>query len=276
MKTKYVLSTLLAAGLAAVTHAQVVSVEPDLIVGFQQSGTPTDYEVDLGSMSNYLGLATDTAINLSGDISATDLKGIFGSNALTGGTVTWAGAATVGANATTLNGVAVPAFGTFVTQFDSIQTGLTPGVTPPVSEFKGAGTSILHTREGAVGNLYTGLNGATSLSTPEAAAISTGSFSYDHWMNSSTVNGFGAGFDAPTALSLTSGEYSVIDLFQYGSGTTNPGTYIGSLELSSTGGLSFTNFVPTAIPEPSTYAAILGAACLSFVAIRRRKQQVIA
>ena len=280
MKTKHLIPALLAmAGLAVGAHATVSSAIPDLLIGFQQSGTPTDYEADLGSMSNYLGLGANTTINLSGDISATDLMGIFGPNALTGGTVTWAGAATVGASAATLNGVSVPAFGTFVTQFDSIQTSLTPGGTPPVSEFNGAGTSILHTRATGVSNLYSGLNGATSASTPNAAAIPTGNFSYDHWMNSSTVNGFGAGFDSPTALGLTPGEYSVVDLFQYGSGTTTPGTYIGSLELGWNGTiatLDFTNFVPIAIPEPSVYAAILGAATLAFVAIRRRKQQILA
>src|SRR5579885_1020712 len=204
MKNKFILSALLAAGLAAGAHANVSSALPDLLVGFQQSGTPSDYEADLGSIANYLNLAPNTLINLSSSISATDLSSLFGSSALTGGTVTWGGAATVG-NPSVVSGVA--AKGTFITQFDSIAIGLAPSLTPPASQFKDAGTSISNTRYLAVQNLYGGLNGQASLSTPEAASVPTNNAgSYSHWMNSSTVNGFGAGFDAPTALSLSAGQ----------------------------------------------------------------------
>jgi hypothetical protein len=51
---------------------------------------------------------------------------------------------------------------------------------------------------------------------------------------------------------------------------TAPGTLLGTFTLTSSA-LTFTSFA--AIPEPSTYAAILGVATLGFVMIRRRKQQ---
>jgi hypothetical protein len=57
-------------------------------------------------------------------------------------------------------------------------------------------------------------------------------------------------------------------------GSTHAGTYLGTIEITSNGNVDF--ITPVAIPEPSVYAAILGAATLAFVAIRRRKQQVLA
>jgi hypothetical protein len=52
-------------------------------------------------------------------------------------------------------------------------------------------------------------------------------------------------------------------------------TELGTFTLGSDGDLSFTAFA--AIPEPSTYAAILGALTIGFVAIRRRvRSQVLA
>ncbi|HZP60800.1 MAG TPA: PEP-CTERM sorting domain-containing protein [Opitutaceae bacterium] len=268
MKTKHIISALLAtAGLAVGTHAYgtVSAALPDLILGFQQSGNSTNYEADLGSVLNYTSLAPNTLVNLSSSISASDLQSIFGSDTLTSGTVTWAAAATTGAATKT----------TYVTQFDSIQTSLTPGGTVPASLFFDKSSLNSNSRYQGIQAVTTGLNGQPSLSITETAAIPTSSASsYSHWMGSSTVNGFAAGFDAPTALSLAAGQYSVVDLFQYGIGTTTtPGSYIGSLELSSTGGLFFTNYVPTAIPEPSVYAALLGVATLGFVALRARRRQ---
>ncbi len=278
MKTKHIITALLAtAGLAVGTHAygSVVAAEPDLLLGFQQAGNTTDYEADLGSMSNYIGLAPNTIKNLSADISAADLNGLFGST-FTGGTVTWGAVATVGAGATTLNGVSVPAKSTFITQFDSIATGLAPSLTPPSSQFKDAATATSNTRYLAIQGVYTPLNGAASASTPNAALIAaSASNSWSKWANGQGVNAFGNGIDAPTALSLSAGQYSVVDLFQYGVGTTStPGTYIGSLELSSTGGLWFTNYVPTVVPEPSTYAALIGVAVLGFAMLRRKQATV--
>jgi hypothetical protein len=284
MKTKYILSALLAAGLATAAHAQAVG---DLIVGFQQTGNTSDYEIDLGSLGGFQGLATDSLVNLSANVTAADLQALFGSSALTGGTVTWGAAATNGG--TTLAGITGAAKTTWVSQNGGVSLGLAPSIPAPNSAYKDTSGTTLNARETAIGDLETGAtagNGFVQSSDVTnghlSGTLATTAPSWTGEVNG-TIAATGTGFpgtptiDGGTNLSLSSGQYSVVDLFTYISGTTSTsGTYFGSLELSSTGGLSFTNYVPTAIPEPSTYAAILGAACLAFVAIRRRKQQVLA
>jgi hypothetical protein len=281
MKTKYIISALLAAGLATAAHANPSSAIPNLLLGFQTSGGASNYEADLGSMANYVGLSAGTTLNLSGDISASDIQGIFGSGAFTGGTVTIGAAATVGVSAPTLNGVSFAGKTTWVTQNDgTVVAGPWTAETPEASAYKLV-ASTNSTRETGVSNLYGGLNAQPSLSTPNAASVpSGGSFAWSSYVNSLAKNGFGAGataLDVGTNLALTSGLFQVVDLFQYSPGSTSSfGTYTGSLELGSDGSLFFTNFDPVAIPEPSVYATILGAACMGFVAIRRRKQQILA
>ena len=52
--------------------------------------------------------------------------------------------------------------------------------------------------------------------------------------------------------------------------TANASSFLGTFALYQNGDLTFTAF--QAIPEPTTYAALLGVATLGFAAIRRRKQ----
>jgi len=83
----------------------------------------------------------------------------------------------------------------------------------------------------------------------------TGSGSSQLWLLTSTAAGTGTGFHKANE------------------GAINGATDLGTFALSSGGELTFTAF--TAIPEPSTYAAILGALTIGFVAIRRRRAAVI-
>jgi hypothetical protein len=279
MKTKYIISALLAAGLVSVAHAQVSSAVPDLVLGLQTAGGSTDYEADLGSMASYVGLSSPTTLNLSSLISASDIEGIFGSGAFTGGTVTLGAAATIGVSATTLNGVSETTKSTWITQANgTVVAGPWAVGTSSTSVFKDASTIGSNPRYQGIESVYNGLNAQPSLSTPNAAAVpSGGAAAWSSYVNSQAKNGFGAGFDAGTGLALTPGLFEVVDLFQYAVGSTSTsGTYTGSLELGSDGSLFFTNFDPIAVPEPSTYAAILGAASLAVVMIRRRKQQILA
>jgi hypothetical protein len=277
MKTKYILSALLAAGLATAAHAQVVG---DLIVGFQQASNTTNYEIDLGSLGNYQGLAAGSVVNLSADLSGADLTSIFGASALTGGTVTWGAVATNGS--TTLPTVTGPAKSTWVSQFDSVQTGVTNlnNAALPASVYKDTTGAGLNTRELDIQAVEIGLTGTNGFTQSANTSNLTGSLpaaSPGSWTKEVASSGFPVtpSIDGATALSLGAGQYSIIDLYQYISGTSSTsGTYLGSLELGSNDSLYFTT--ATAIPEPSTYAAILGAACMAFVAIRRRKQQVLA
>ena len=60
-----------------------------------------------------------------------------------------------------------------------------------------------------------------------------------------------------------------------GPGVNSPGVYLGTFSLASNGNFSFTAAL-TAVPEPSTYAALLGLGTLAIVAIRRRRQAAVA
>ncbi len=258
------------------------------MVGFQQAGNTTNYEIDLGSIGAFQGLAAGSLVDLSADVTSADLQALFGNSALTGGTVTWGAAATNGS--TTLAGVTGAAKTDWVSQNGGVSLGLAPSIPAPASAYKDTTGTNLNTREIGIGDLENGAttaNGFTQSSDVTAVGILSGTLAASNpsWTKevNGTITASGNGFPASptidngTNLSLSAGQYSVVDLCTYISGATSlAGTYFGSLELSSTGGLSFTNYVPTAIPEPSTYAAILGAACLGIAAIRRRKQQILA
>jgi hypothetical protein len=277
MKTKYIISALLAAGLATAAHAQVVG---DLVVGLEQTGNNTNYEIDLGSVGGFQGLAPGSVVNLSSTLAAADLSSLFGSSWASAGTVSWGGAATNGAS--TLPGITGPAKSDWVSQFDSVQGSVTnlDSTALPASAYKDAGTATSNSREIGISNLETGLTGTNGFVQSSNTANRSGTVPAGNssWTTEVTENNSGfvsPMIDAGTALSLASGQFSIVDLFQYIPGSTSTsGTYLGSLELGSNGSLFFTT--ATAIPEPSIYAAILGAATLAFVAIRRRKQQILA
>jgi len=281
MKTKYIISALLAAGLATAAHAG--GVVGDLIVGFAQSGTTTNYELDLGSVGSYQGLGVDSVVNLSSNLSALDLSSTFGSTWASAGTVTLGSVATNGS--TTLPGITGPAKSDWVSQSDGTVTAQPwMSETPEASTYKDPnGTANANSRELAIQNVENGLNSvngftqSSNVSSTAGFISTTAADSWSHYLG--IANGFTVpAIDSGTNLSLSSGMFQVLDIYQYiqASNTTTPGTYLGSLELGSDGSLFFTNFDPIAIPEPSVYAAILGAATLAFVAIRRRKQQILA
>jgi hypothetical protein len=296
MKTKYILSALLAAGLASVAHAQTAPAVDDLVVGFRSSSSSVanNYEVDLGAVVNYQGLAAGTVenlsslanLNLSGDFTSSSL---FGASAFTNSTVTWGAVATSGATGDAINAAET----SMVSQSDGTITAPPSSwvaSSPENSIYTEVTDPSLSTRGTKIQNVENGpqsSNGFTASSTPTNAGYLAGTISktapdsWQAWLTSSS-NGFGNPLsDANTKLALASGSgtYSVLDIYSYGDsgGTTGiHGSYLGSLELGSDGTLLFSNFDPVAIPEPSVYAAILGAACLGFVAIRRRKQQMFA
>jgi hypothetical protein len=100
------------------------------------------------------------------------------------------------------------------------------------------------------GNSYTGQSSYGNLS---ADLEVTGSGSSQFWLLTSTTPGTGSGKSATAEGPLAQG----VDL--------------GVFSLSNTGELTFT---ATAIPEPSTYAAILGVITVGFAALRRRRALV--
>jgi len=78
------------------------------------------------------------------------------------------------------------------------------------------------------------------------------------------------------ASKLDGSAYGVLDLFKV---TNNATVALGGLGLNSAGNVAFqtdvTNFAVVAIPEPSTYAIVLGALTIGFVALRRRFSKAV-
>jgi len=266
---KILLSTLLAVGLTGVAHAQVSG---DLILGFTTSGTSLQF--DLGQVSSLPAGGVNLITNLnSSAYGANEISTIFGSSWNTSGAgVSWGLAASTSteiwggsvANSSALNG-----------------TSSTTAYTDP--SVHGVGIPA-----GDIATIYNqwGTSGTTTAGTPTAThvSLSTGSANAGAWLNAEggagRGNDFGFfalnSFDNATDTTINNNQgfvaedlYALPDL-----GSTHAGTYLGTIEITSNGNVDF--ITPVAIPEPSVYAAILGAATLAFVAIRRRKQQVLA
>lgn len=254
------------AGVASTMHAQVSAVAGDLVFGVRAtngSGQTLNLEVDLGSATLFQsggGLATGAWESLP-KLSLNDLTGTYSDWTRTGLFFSVAG---------TTNTTAVgsnPARTTWVTQ----------GTTAP-----GGSTAVLNAssttaanRASKISNIYTGLNGqpATPNSASAATVLASGGQS---WSTLESASGNWGGFFGGNeqSTSLATGGFAYLDLYQVGVGT-GPGTLLGTFRLSDVTGLQFLS-AGAAVPEPSTYAALLGAAALGFVVLRRRRQAVVA
>jgi hypothetical protein len=253
--SKLILSGAIALGLAAAANAQITNTtfnnggpgqgytSGDLILGFYNPGgtSPDDLGVDLGAVTQFEGLAagtyTVTAPSTPAGSLATDLT---------------AAGLTLGANTNwTVSGGNVDTNEVFVTS-----TGATLNATS---------NQVL-----LAGNLDNDIGGSVS----NAAGTGTAGSFDGILFNKNIYTDIGAanwsGTYTTTVARSTVGTTSLTlwDLVQTTSGI-RPGVDLGTFTFNAaTDALTFTPF--TAIPEPSTYAAILGALSIGFVMIRRR------
>jgi hypothetical protein len=277
MKKLYVIPAL-AAFIATGSFAHASAI-PDLVLGFSDTNLSQNLEIDVGSISKFYSIeqngGTYTIGNIGSIINAYSTDANWTSNSA----LNWGVAGTVGGLAAGPDGsVAEPKKTVWITQQAAagpqtlgVQTAGSPAV---------ATSGQLGTPDTDVGKIYTGFNGGTADGSGAnfSASLVTIGANANSWNNAVTGGAVFGQFGASSAFynqtsNLTSGTtYSSSDLFEMLPGAVQ---YWGTFALdTSTGVLSFTKFV--AIPEPSTYAAILGAATLAFVAIRRRKQQMFA
>jgi hypothetical protein len=250
----------------AVASAQVSTVNAgDLILGVQQSGAANVLEIDLGSVAN---LTSSFNADISSALTAAGLSNLSLDS--------WSIAAAVGgANAgasTTLGSSSYLPHAFWVTQASGYGS---------VSSLSFNSATVINTNVVSLGTNLGGLAsvGTTGLLANAAVVSASDATSYATYEGG---NNYGLGSALSTASIETTGAGSA-DLYGYNSLT--PGvkvsktvttmqsdllpTLLGTFTLSSTGELSFT---ATAIPEPSTYAMILGVAALGFVMLRRRQQ----
>ncbi len=246
--------------VTATLSAQAAFNTLDVLVGFRSTAATSDLEINIGNISV---LSTDTTTTLLGNYNAS-LTSVFGASWATTGGINWSAAGTDNTNNIDLI---------------SAKWGTAAGTlgTQNSTAWSATSTSGLGLASSAIvvaGQGYTGAN-ATALANPNAISIPKSIL--ESWSNQQTTTSFAWGTSPFTNSTVnnttnrvnTSVAASVIDLYQMTADTA--GHFLGTLSLTSTGDLFFTA-VLTPVPEPSTYALILGAAALGFVMIRRRKQ----
>jgi len=269
---KLLLSLLAAGSLAASASAALTATSGDLIIGFYATGGTgqgTSVMIDAGSFTSFIaGNGSTFAI---GGFSSTDLVNTYGATWYDRTDLSWG---VIGGVKNTQSGTVASstnAFGTAAgkdTLFATAQNGF------GTSSAQSLGASPIQA-------LYTYINGKTANGVGTTTYIGT---------NSNTTSGSWV-FQRDTATNLDFKWYadnSVGSLSMPGvvgtatqdlyetvandvSGTTGGIYNLGTFSLTSSG-LSFTSAV-TAVPEPSTYAAIFGVVMLGFAAYRRRFQK---
>jgi hypothetical protein len=297
MKNKYLATSVAIAamlGAAASMRANGIAVtNSQLVLGFQDGSNSITF--DVGSVAPILdalnGVTTDLGFNVNSALSYTSGGSTtlgnatgYGSTWASSGSVVWGVAAKDTAAATPYQ---------FVTGFVDSSLSTTLGVGPAVAN----STPIAIGDAGAPGSSMGTLINAMGTA-PKTALLTAGSptnilavkyinssgNSWNHIDPNSAAAAFGgmvpsAQMNTNTTATVTGTagllnglSYSALDLYGYeNNGASVDTTFLGTLELTTGGELFFTSAV-SAIPEPSTYAMILGVAALGFVMIRRRQQ----
>lgn len=242
--TTAVTALALAAVLASSARAQVLFNAGDLLLGFEQSGTTSNYVVDLGSLSNFIGVTGSITFNLS----TTDLGNVFGSTWASNSQsnlVQWGVIGGTSRTATqTYGSVTLPKNTLFYT------VGETVAGTQSLAPLRGA-NAAQNSINGNIVSLDNAFDGAAAAPGSSTATIFA-SGTWSSFSPGSTAFGIGSSIEQPGSGSFTGPTNSVLDLYelQTSSVANQPGTLLGSFSLSNSGVLTFTG----AVPEPSTYA----------------------
>jgi len=241
------------AAIAALTAAvsSYAVVPANLVVGFKQLGATNDLVLNLGTAASF---TSSYSINLNSQLSSAGLS--------LGSAINWA------AIAYTTSGANVNA--EYVTSTWNTATAGTLGVQNSASY--AYTTSNLNGTKAPIGSMDPLVTAAVG-STNTIAASNLNSFSTltpgpswnlfnnPHYMTSSLSLASGAAYSAADLLKATNGASTEIGTFSFYTADAN-GHLAGDL-------------VFTVIPEPSTYAVILGALTIGFVALRRRFSKAV-
>jgi len=265
---KLIITGLIAAALSGAAFAAETS--SDLILGFrafQGTGSGNNLQIDLGSADSIVAAAnsaggTATLGNLVtgatfGNTGANTIDTIYGSSWNTRSDVLWAVVGSTTSGSDPLGYAKSTLWGS------SIANGSASSPwTPNTASSQNAGTS-------KIGVLYANMTGTFQ----NKLTSVTGAWSKQELPGSGSL-GFGWFNPYTTQLENTTnitGSYVSSDLYSISPTDTGTGlaTLLGTIDITGTGAVTFT-LAP--IPEPSTYAMILGVFALGFVMLRRRQQ----
>ena len=273
MKLKFFLlpATLALASLASVASAANISATyNDIILGFRSTSvTAQNLEVNLGSVGQFTQASVGSTFVVA-NLNVADLVSVYGAN--------WYASTTsfglIGTSGKTGGGAVGPDGQPLSTVYVSNDVGTYPSVNSSTNNNAVTKASQLYL--GTLGALSNQDNSLMSnIYTANIASTTVGS-----WSNLGGVSGNSfanyarASFES--SLTGTSVSTTLYELLPTNGGVTAPnGTFqqaIGIFTLANTGELTFTSngINASAIPEPSTFAALAGAAVLGLAAFRRR------
>ena len=239
----------------------------DIAVGFKSTGSTQNLIVDTGSYSTLAGYTSETTI---GNFNTQLINAGF-SAYTSGNTVNWGAAGWTGTTLVRTD---------FITkQWTSAGT---LGVAGSSTPWAGTSQGSLNNGGSAIALMNTGFNGISATATGDGLSKTILASNGSSWTTASNNTGAAwtvfnpnaNGFHTATNHALGGEVYSATDLYQLVAGST---TFLGTFALYTAadgnghqaGDLTFT---AVAIPEPSTYAAILGAVALAVVVYRRQRQ----
>ena len=234
----------------------------ELVLGFGATGgtgSSQNLEVALGTAATYTALS-DGQLHEIGRLSGADLAATYGADWNARADLNWG---IIGFTGNALNNTI------WASKKQSVVGTMgTPWAKMPASGGNTAG--------GVIKSVVSSL----------AAAPATANSSHSGVLEASTLQSWytlqgttGSAFKTPyetatfnNSTAIPAGGYVVSDLFQMVNTSAGQSSYVGSFGIDNTGGLWFSNDASdfAAIPEPSTYAMILGALTLGLVAVRRR------
>lgn len=253
---KLLIAALLTAGLSGSAFAAVSS---DLILGFRDTSNPaSNLEIDLGQVSVFAAQASGTTVtytNLLG-LGSSSINQVYGAGWNTSDTLLWGVAGSTGNTTSTRTLYAT-----------SVATGSLLDGTADSSAWIAKSAVSQSTAAAKISTLYSGLPStvgvlATSATNSWSGTEGTTPAAFSTWSKVQFEN----------TTDVGSG-YLASDLYELApANANNPGNFLGTFAIFGNGNVTFTAAGALAsIPEPTTYAAILGMAVLGFVMLRRKQ-----
>ena len=261
------------AALSTSAHAQVYASysSGDLLLGFEQNGNASDYVVDIGQVSQFIGDSSPLTFQLS----TSDLSTVFTSN--------WASNSQTNLVQWGLVGNDQGQNIASDTDGNSIwyTKGETVAGTHTTAPIRGTGSALgnisnqiqnLDTGSGGFFNTQTTSDTTNAIIQSSSAANSWSSF-HPGTYSGGTAFGIGSEIEQPSSGSDTGPTDSVLDLYEVDTKTASnqPAALLGTFSLASDGVLTFD---PEAVPEPSAYA--LGITALVLFAVLKRRKATLA
>jgi len=265
MNIKVLSAALLSLAAAFSLQGQTVGAN-DIIVGVRNNGA-TNLEIKAGSVSTLESFTSETLIG-NYNSSLTSAIGATWNTATNSAGANWGAGGYAGSS--------TQVYASSLWDLGVVGTLGVANNDHPWNGFSSVGTAATR-----FASLNIGFNSSSATAAADAGAKTIGATNPNSWSTKggttavafSIFNPNNLGFAGNAAANAASLEtnYSALDLYQV---VANGSTFLGTFALYTAdgGGHSAGDLTFTAIPEPSTYAVLLGAVMLGVIVIRRSQQ----